>query len=99
MTATAAQAPTRTPGQPPVPAQDPGIVLPWRPRVAVETTIDLAAAEVAATALLTALGQRLDSPHMTETPRRMAAAYAELLEPAPFEFTTFPNTEGYDELV
>ena len=26
-------------------------------------------------------------------------AYAELLSPEPFEMTTFPNTEGYDELV
>jgi GTP cyclohydrolase IA len=76
-----------------------GLVLPWRPRVAVETAIDLDAAEEAAAALLTALGQRLDSPHMAETPRRMAAAYAELLSPAPFELTTFPNTEEYDELV
>ncbi len=29
----------------------------------------------------------------------MAAAYAELLTPQPFEPTTFPNDEGYDELV
>ena len=77
----------------------PATVLPWRPRVAAETTTDLEAAETAAGALLTALGQRLDSPHLAETPRRMAAAYAEMLTPAPFEFTTFPNTEGYDELV
>ncbi len=61
--------------------------------------MNLDAAEAAAAALLTALGQRLDTPHLAETPRRMAAAYAELLTPAPFEFTTFPNTEGYDELV
>jgi GTP cyclohydrolase IA len=74
-------------------------VLPWRPRVSVETTVDLDAAEDAAAALLTALGQRLDTPHLAETPRRMAAAYAELLSPAPFELTTFPNTEEYDELV
>jgi GTP cyclohydrolase IA len=84
---------------PPVERSGPGTVLPWRPRVAAETTVDLDAAEEAAAALLTALGQRLDSPHMAETPRRLAAAYAELLTPVPFEFTTFPNTEGYDELV
>jgi GTP cyclohydrolase IA len=29
----------------------------------------------------------------------MAAAYAELLTPQPFNLTTFPNEEGYDELV
>ena len=29
----------------------------------------------------------------------MAAAYAELLTPRPFDLTTFPNDEGYDELV
>ena len=29
----------------------------------------------------------------------MAAAYAELLTPQPFRPTTFPNDEGYDELV
>ena len=29
----------------------------------------------------------------------MCRAYAELLTPAPFEATTFPNDEGYDELV
>jgi GTP cyclohydrolase I len=29
----------------------------------------------------------------------MAAAYAELLTPRAFDLTTFPNDEGYDELV
>jgi len=29
----------------------------------------------------------------------MAAAYLELLTPEPFNMTTFPNHEGYDELV
>jgi GTP cyclohydrolase IA len=71
-----------------------------RPRVVTEApTIDLEAAEDAAAALLVALGQPLGSPHLTETPRRMAAAYAELLTAEPFDFTTFPNSEGYDELV
>ena len=75
-------------------------VLPWRPRVAAETTaIDLEAAEEAATALLRALGQPLDSPHLADTPRRLATAYSELLTAEPFDFTTFPNTEEYDELV
>jgi GTP cyclohydrolase I len=61
--------------------------------------IDLVAAEKAAGDLLAALGQRIDSGGMTETPRRMARAYAELLTPGTFDLTTFPNTEGYDELV
>ncbi len=72
----------------------------WRPRVVHDQpAVDLAAAERAATALLVALGQPVDSPGMAETPRRMAHALAELLSPEPFDFTTFPNTEGYDELV
>jgi GTP cyclohydrolase I len=29
----------------------------------------------------------------------MARAYAELFSPRPFDLTTFPNEEGYDELV
>ena len=72
------------------------------PRTDVQTahaTIDLPAAEAAAAALLTALGQRLEGPHLAETPRRLAAAYAELLTPTPFQLTTFPNDEQYDELV
>ena len=33
------------------------------------------------------------------TPARMARAYAEMFAPRPFDLTTFPNDEGYDELV
>jgi GTP cyclohydrolase I len=77
-----------------------GTVLSWRPRVAAEAApVDLEAAEDAAAALLAALGLPLDSPHLAETPRRLATAYAELLTAEPFDFTTFPNTEEYDELV
>ena len=36
---------------------------------------------------------------LLDTPRRVAASYAELLTPPPFALTTFPNDEGYDELV
>jgi GTP cyclohydrolase I len=72
----------------------------WRPRVVPETRpVDLPAAEQAATALLVALGQPLATTGMIDTPRRLAQAYAELLTPEPFDLTTFPNTEGYDELV
>ena len=61
--------------------------------------VDLPAAERAARELLVALGADLDDPGLAETPRRVAAAYAELLTPEPFNLTTFPNDEGYDELV
>jgi GTP cyclohydrolase I len=75
-------------------------LLTWRPRVAREPApVDLAAAEVAAADLLAALGLPLDSPGMAETPQRMAHAYAEMLDVPAFDFTTFPNPEGYDELV
>jgi GTP cyclohydrolase IA len=62
-------------------------------------TVDLAAAERAAEAFLTALGLPLDSESLRSTPGRMARAYAEMFAPRPFELTTFPNDEGYDELV
>ncbi len=62
-------------------------------------TIDLDAAERAVTDLLLALGQDPQAEHTRETPRRVAAAYAELLTPREFTLTTFPNDEGYDELV
>jgi GTP cyclohydrolase I len=68
-------------------------VLPDRPER------DLAAAERAAADLLRALGVGLESESLRDTPRRMAQAYAELLTPRAFELTTFPNDEGYDELV
>jgi GTP cyclohydrolase I len=61
--------------------------------------VDLEATEAAARALLEALGADLGGDGLTETPRRVAAAFAELLTPAPFRPTTFPNDEGYDELV
>ena len=49
--------------------------------------------------LLTALGRDPHSAHLADTPRRVAHAYAEMLTPREFELTTFPNDEGYDELV
>jgi GTP cyclohydrolase IA len=61
--------------------------------------VDLGAAEAAARDLLLALGADLEQEGMRETPWRMAAAYAELLTPEPFNLTTFPNDESYDELV
>jgi GTP cyclohydrolase IA len=61
--------------------------------------IDLASAERAARQFLVALRVPLDAELMRDTPARMALAYAELFTSRPFELTTFPNDEGYDELV
>jgi GTP cyclohydrolase I len=61
--------------------------------------IDLAAAERAADDFLRALGVSTESESLRGTPGRMARAYAELFSPRPFDLTTFPNDEGYDELV
>jgi GTP cyclohydrolase I len=61
--------------------------------------VNLAAAEQAAGQFLRALGLRTDTESMRGTPGRMARAYAELFSPQPFDLTTFPNDEGYDELV
>jgi GTP cyclohydrolase I len=60
---------------------------------------DLEGASTAARELLLALGADLDAEGLRDTPRRMAAALAELLTPEPFEATTFPNDGGYDEMV
>ena len=60
---------------------------------------DLGAAAAAAKDLLTALGVDLDNESMAKTPERMASALAELLQPRPFQLTTFPNDGGYDELI
>jgi GTP cyclohydrolase I len=60
---------------------------------------DVAAAEAAAEQFLRALGVATTGPGLDETPGRMAHAYAEMLTPRTFDLTTFPNDEGYDELV
>jgi GTP cyclohydrolase I len=61
--------------------------------------IDLAGAEKAAGELLDALGIDRSKGPLAGTPARIARAYAELLTPREFSLTTFPNDEGYDELV
>ena len=63
------------------------------------TLVDLSRAERAAADFLHALGADLESESVAETPRRMAKLYADLLTPAPFRPTTFPNDGDYDELV
>lgn len=61
--------------------------------------VDIPAAERAVADLLAALGQDPSRhPGLADTPRRVAAALTEMLEPKPFQLTTFPN-EGYDEMV
>src|SRR3954453_14779305 len=75
-------------------------------------TVDLPAAELAAADLLHALGIETESESIRGTPGRMARgdadlvcpgrvvrAYADLFSSAEFDLTTFPNDEGYDELV
>jgi GTP cyclohydrolase I len=67
--------------------------------VADRPAVDLGAAEEAARSLLLALGADLEVAGLQDTPGRIARAYAELLTPAPFNATTFPNDQEYDELV
>jgi len=62
-------------------------------------SVDLAAAQLAAADFLAALGVELDRDGLRETPARMARAYAELFDARPLRLTTFPNADGYDELV
>jgi GTP cyclohydrolase I len=67
--------------------------------IAPRQGVDLAAAERAVADLLVALGKDPTSEHLSDTPRRVAQSFAELLTPREFDLTTFPNDEGYDELV
>jgi GTP cyclohydrolase I len=61
--------------------------------------MDLDRAALAVADLLDALGVDRDTESLAGTPARVARAYAEFLTAEPFEATTFPNDEGYDELV
>jgi GTP cyclohydrolase I len=76
-----------------------GAVQPHLQLIRGGADIDLARAERAVAELLGALGQDTSDEHTRGTPRRVAAAYAEMLTPRAFNLTTFPNDEGYDELV
>ena len=76
------------------------VITPMRPRIShPQPPVDLEAAERAAFSFLSALGVDLSSEATAETPRRMAHAYAEMLAVPDFDMTTFPNDQGYDELV
>src|ERR1700722_18792901 len=82
------------------PARDPATSARPDLRIATGTRgVDLVAAERAAAEFLSALGIELDRTELRETPARMVRAYAELFDSEPFRLTTFPNDEGYDELV
>jgi GTP cyclohydrolase I len=75
---------------------------PWPPPLRVvreHGAIDVPAAERAVADLLTALGRDPGSPHLAGTPRRVVDSFAEMLTGPSFDLTTFPNDEGYDELV
>lgn len=77
---------------------------PGEPRTALRVVhrgsgVDVEAAARAVSDLLVALGHDPTTEHLAETPRRVASAYVELLTPRPFDLTTFPNDESYDELV
>jgi GTP cyclohydrolase IA len=61
--------------------------------------IDRARAERAVAELLGALGYPVEGEHRRRTPQRVTSALAEMLTPSAFLPTTFPNDEGYDELV
>src|SRR6476620_2836192 len=61
--------------------------------------VDLPAAERAVADLLRALGKDPATEHLSDTPRRVAESLTELITPREFDLTTFPNDEGYDELV
>lgn len=65
-----------------------------------EVGVDRVAAEAAVADLLSAFGIDVaGNAHLQETPRRVVSAMAEMLTPRPLRLTTFPNDEGYDELV
>jgi len=71
------------------------------PLVTIESQhdIDQAGAERAVGQLLEALGVDTTQESLRETPQRVARAFGDFLKPRPFRLTTFPNDEGYDELI
>jgi len=68
-------------------------------RIVDAAKFDVVAAERAALELLRAIGADVASPGLLGTPRRVAASFAEMVTPAEFTATTFPNEGSYDELV
>jgi GTP cyclohydrolase I len=70
-----------------------------RATLRVTPVIDRERAERAVADLLAALGYPVEGEHRARTPQRVVSALGEMLTPAAFLPTTFPNDEGYDELV
>jgi GTP cyclohydrolase I len=68
-------------------------------RIVDVSKLDLAAVERAARDLLVAIGADADSPDLRDTPRRVAASFAELVTPVELGPTLFPNDGCYDEVV
>jgi GTP cyclohydrolase IA len=68
-------------------------------RIVDTSRLDLAAVERAALDLLKAIGADLDHEAVRDTPRRVAATFAELVTPTPVAATKFGNDGRYDELV
>jgi GTP cyclohydrolase I len=89
----------RSTGRPRRPSRSSGEAGSSGVRAADRRRAALPAGERAAADLLAALGAELDAERLRETRRRVAPAYAELLTPRPFNPTTFPNDERYDQLV
>jgi len=81
-----------------LPQEAPGAPVPSRPELRI-AGVNLEVAERAAADFLAALGIDVNREGRRETPARMARAYAELFDSRPLQLTTFPNEEGYDELV
>jgi GTP cyclohydrolase I len=69
------------------------------PLLVAPAGVDLVRTEAAVEELLAALGVDADDESLRDTPGRVARMFAELLTPAPFAPTTFPNPDGYDEPV
>lgn len=65
----------------------------------VDAEIDTERAESAVAELLLAFGRDIEDEHLADTPRRVVGSLLELLEPRPFTMTTFPNDEGYHDVV
>lgn len=80
-------------------ADEEAVVSSIWPRPIEHRAIEQHRAEAAVRDLLTALGRDLEDANLADTPRRVAAFYREMLEPAPLTMTTFPNEDGYEDLV
>jgi len=61
--------------------------------------VDRDRAEAAVADLLEAFGRDVSGDHLADTPRRVVDGLLELITPREFTATTFPNEDGYDDLV